>query len=325
MEGNVDVLIIGAGMAGLCAANRLQGTGKTILMVDKSRGVGGRMATRRFGGAIFDHGAQFLTAKTSRYLQSMSQWEKQGLVEKWTSLARKGREGVVHYKGAPSMTALPKFLKGDLAVELSTRIVSIAAKADGWESVAENGSKIGSKVVVLTVPVPQALELLRVGQVALLPEVEIQLEKIQYDPCFAVMATLAGPSKLPASGYIEFSEGPILCVVDNQIKGVSPVPSITLHASPAYSRVNWKGDRETCGRELLAIVKDKIGAEIKEVQVHGWLYSKAQTTESSTYVVLNADASLIIAGDAFGGPQVEGAALSGWAAAEWVLHPSRVN
>jgi predicted NAD/FAD-dependent oxidoreductase len=54
-----DVAIIGAGIAGLCAALTLTQAGLKVVIVDKARGVGGRMATRRLGGAVIDHGAQF--------------------------------------------------------------------------------------------------------------------------------------------------------------------------------------------------------------------------------------------------------------------------
>lgn len=51
------VVVVGAGIAGLMCARELAATGVDVVVVDKGRGVGGRMATRRFGGAVFDHGA----------------------------------------------------------------------------------------------------------------------------------------------------------------------------------------------------------------------------------------------------------------------------
>ena len=55
------VVVVGAGAAGLSAARQL-GDRYEVVVFDKARGVGGRMATRRLGDATFDHGAQFLTA-----------------------------------------------------------------------------------------------------------------------------------------------------------------------------------------------------------------------------------------------------------------------
>ena len=56
--------MVGAGMAGLTAAHRLSGVTEVVIL-DKGRGVGGRLATRRIGDATIDHGAQFITTHTS--------------------------------------------------------------------------------------------------------------------------------------------------------------------------------------------------------------------------------------------------------------------
>ena len=58
-----DVLIVGAGMAGLAAATALQRTGYTVRTIDKGRAVGGRLASRSIHEATFDYGARFMTAR----------------------------------------------------------------------------------------------------------------------------------------------------------------------------------------------------------------------------------------------------------------------
>ena len=72
-EQPTDVLVIGAGMAGLIAAAELQRAGRRVVVLDKSRGVGGRLASRRFDGATFDHGAQFITTRNPRFAAVLEQ------------------------------------------------------------------------------------------------------------------------------------------------------------------------------------------------------------------------------------------------------------
>ncbi|MEM7423722.1 MAG: FAD-dependent oxidoreductase, partial [Pseudomonadota bacterium] len=64
----MDVIVIGSGMAGLSCAKVLVEAGLNTVVLDKGRGIGGRLATRRAAdGMQFDHGLQYLSAKTSAF------------------------------------------------------------------------------------------------------------------------------------------------------------------------------------------------------------------------------------------------------------------
>lgn len=77
----VDVAIIGAGLAGVAAAGDLIAAGKSVLLIDKSRGIGGRMATRRHAGTRIDHGAQFFTARSERFAAFVNGLLESGMVQ----------------------------------------------------------------------------------------------------------------------------------------------------------------------------------------------------------------------------------------------------
>ena len=53
-----SVAIVGAGLSGLSCAHALQAQGVKVTVFDKSRGVSGRMSTRRGDGWQADHGAR---------------------------------------------------------------------------------------------------------------------------------------------------------------------------------------------------------------------------------------------------------------------------
>jgi len=70
-ENDIDVIIIGAGLAGLTAAKVLKEAGKSIKILEATYAVGGRVKTDQVNGFLLDHGFQvLLTAypETKRFL-----------------------------------------------------------------------------------------------------------------------------------------------------------------------------------------------------------------------------------------------------------------
>ena len=61
------VAIVGAGLAGLMAGRTLAEAGHEVVLLDKGRSPGGRLATRRIGAATLDHGAQFFTVRSEAF------------------------------------------------------------------------------------------------------------------------------------------------------------------------------------------------------------------------------------------------------------------
>lgn len=311
-----EILIVGAGMAGLTAAFDLQQAGHNVLVIDKGRGLGGRLASRRIGQATFDHGAQFITTRTPRFSAIMDGMLKMGVVEEWYRNLPDGSEGHPRWRGKPAMTAVPKYLARDLNVLLGNKVVSLHHNPEGWVTTLEDEEKVFSGAVVLTPPVPQSLVLLDTSEVVLPSETRTRAESLQYECCLAVMAVLDGPTRIPSPGGLSLTDGHIAWIADNHMKGISTTPAVTLHATAAFSLERWDRDRNESGRELIRDSMPWLGSDVIEFQVHGWRYSKPIRVDESPCMILSQSPPLVLAGDAFGGQRVEGAALSGWAAAE---------
>lgn len=60
MANEPDVLVIGAGIAGLTAAKLLKEAGKTVKLIEASNSIGGRIKTDLYQGYLLDHGFQVL-------------------------------------------------------------------------------------------------------------------------------------------------------------------------------------------------------------------------------------------------------------------------
>ena len=318
-----DVLIIGAGLAGLSAANDLHRAGLNVLIVDKGRGLGGRLAGRRIGNATFDHGAQFMTARNSRFQASVAEWIEAGVAEEWYSSYPGHPNGHPRYRGVPTMTAVAKYLATDMNVLRTTRVDSITQEDRLWSAALDNGETVSAKALLITSPVPQTINLLASGNIQIPADKQARLDRIDYEACIAVMAVLDGPTAIPVPGATAFDDGPIGWISDNLQKGVSKIPAVTIHGSGDFSAEHFEHDKMQTGQTLIDAAAPYLGdAKVTEYQVHGWRYSKPTIVDSEACMLLSEFTDLpplALAGDAFAGPRFEGAVLSGWAAAKSLI------
>ena len=242
-----DVLVIGAG---LVAAAELQRAGCSVLVLDKGAAVGGRLASRRIGRATFDHGAQFITARSSRFAALVEECRRAGVIELWHRGTGSRPDGHARWRGYPAMNCVAKYLAHGLTIALETRLLALRASRQHWSAETATGGVLHARAVVLTPPVPQSLGILDAGAVVLEPEVRARLEGIGYERCIAVMALLEGPSCLAPPGGLVPEDGPIAWIADNQQKGISAESAVTIHGTGAFSLEHWERDREESGLRL---------------------------------------------------------------------------
>lgn len=309
-------IIIGAGMAGLSAAHELTRQGWDVTILDKGRGVGGRMATRRIANSRADHGAQYFSVRTPEFRQLIDQLEADGVVQTWDLSGA----GVEHprYIGALGMSTIPKHLAQGLTINLQERATLIEHHATGCQVTTEAGNTYQADALILTIPAPQALTLMGDSAIAL-PEFDrIALENITYQPCLSVIALLNQPSQIPPPGMQILEKNGVEKVIDNQQKGIAPEQAtVTVHATAAFSTEHLEGDLRAAGQKLLDQLTEWIPAEsIVEYQVHRWRYSLAEVRHPEAYLRVPAPFPLLLGGDGFGLGNVEGAFQSGFQIAQ---------
>jgi renalase len=328
MSSNREVLIVGAGLAGLVAARRLQDAGHNVIVVDKGRSVGGRLATRRIGNGVADHGAQYFTARSRQFQDQIDQWVKDGLVYLWAmgfstgSLTQNEPSGHARYAVHGGMNRLAKSLAEGLQIEVNTRLQSIRQENGAWLAETEKGVQYRANAALLTPPVPQSLTLLDAGGVRLATFERQALDAIHYSPCIAGMFRYEGAVKIPAPGAVQRPADSIPWIADNQQKGISPDETlITLHADPDYSRRYWDAPEVEVVETMQAYLQPYLAADTRliEFQIKRWRYSFPESVYEHETLLAQDLPPLAFAGDAFGGPRVEGAYLSGLAAAQ-ALH-----
>ena len=129
-----NVIVIGAGLSGIAAATDLHAAGHTVTVLEKSRGISGRAATRRWEGAVLDHGAPFFTARGERFTTVIQTLEESGAVRVWTRGFHQWQGGQLiapkdshpRYIASDGMNALAKHLRGATATFAPVSSVKVA-------------------------------------------------------------------------------------------------------------------------------------------------------------------------------------------------------
>ena len=318
---SADVIVVGAGMSGVTAARRLTAAGRTTIVLERDRWVGGRLGTRMVGRTVVDHGAQFFTTRNRHFGDWVDTLLADDLVYEWCR-GFGTSDGFPRWVARGGMAELARVQAHELDVRLDTAVRSVVAGAKRRHGVGGGeGPTLEADAVVLTAPVPQSLRILAAGGVDLAHDEQEGLPAIKYDPTLALVIVLDGSPALPPPGAVQRDVGPFSFVADNEAKGLAEQPALTLHASAALSTTLWNESDAKAIATLLDQADEFLGdRKVLDAHLTRWEFATPQSVWTNrTATVADEPGPLLLAGDAFGGPRVEGAWLSGDAAAAAVL------
>ena len=216
------------------------------------------------------------------------------------------------------------------SILLGTRVVSAAAGDSGWTLTTDGGEKLCADACVFTPPLPQSLDLLRAGGTILPSDALSDLQSIEYNPTITLRLLLSQPPAVPSPGAVMTPSSEVQFVCDNVQKGVGKEPTLTLHAQDDLSRSNFDLPEEDLLEKMKELAAPYIGsATVLRAHLHKWRYATPSSQHPLrcllTYPVPSAGVDkhrlspIVFAGDAFFHARVEGACLSGMAAAELVM------
>lgn len=326
-----DVLIIGTGMAATALANSLAGKARVTLM-EKSRGFGGRMATRRREGFEFDHGAQFFTARSPAFQQFLARPVERACIAEWQprlTTLEAGREPYKrewfepHFVATPSMNSLCKeslkALEGSVTISLGCEIGSLEKIDSGeapyrWRVFAKqtDGQRevLGEFDWVLsTAPSAQTSTLFANTNFSQLA----RLHDAVHLPCFSLMLGLATSHKFNFD-LATVKASPIALIVANASKpqrGASH--SLLVHSDNGWARENFDADRAVIQQQLIDASCSLLGldaASIVHSDLHGWRFAKTECAADEDFL-LDSENQLAACGDWCLGGRIEDAFLSG--------------
>lgn len=304
------VLVVGAGAAGLVAARTLADHGLEVTVVDKARGVGGRLATRRLGdGGSFDHGAALFEPVTASFRRRLATWEADGLVERVEAVPGGGGGEEKAFRVRGPATSLAKYLAHGLDLRLGAKAVSLARDGAGFALALEDGATLRGAAAILTPPVPQSLDLLaRGGLAGRLPDaLRTALAAVAYHPGLVLLLRLdRRATAIPPAGLLALRDGgPVARIVENARDGGPSRLSAYARESAAAERFDAPAEETAAALETAVLAALGLGADaVVERDLKRWRYARPSVPFPGEVPLVDLDgAPLLFAGDAFG--QVE--------------------
>ena len=315
---NKKIAIIGAGISGLILANRLSKVAD-VSVFEKSRGIGGRMTTRRAGDHHFDHGAQFFTAKSDVFKEFCEEVEQQGIIESWNPnyALIKGEEVILkgklsdekkHFVAKPQMNSLCKYLARNLNVKLNQKIESVQLHDKKWLLKCGDEEFGDFDYLILAIPSHQAVDLV--------PESFKYFDlisKVKMLGCFSLMIGLKEKPELEFEAA-SLRESIISWVSLNSSKPERPNEvALLVNSSNQWAETVIEDDLEQVKDQMMCQLAKIINIEPGNItynSIHRWKYANADFREGEQSL-FDEKLGLGICGDWLISGKVESAFLSG--------------
>ncbi|MCU1536139.1 MAG: hypothetical protein JWP82_490 [Humibacillus sp.] len=308
------VVVVGGGISGIACARAVSAAGLPVVVLDRGRRLGGRMAVRTVEGRAVDTGASYFTVGDERFEQVVRDWETRGLARPWTDTFSVLDDGSwAEPKTGSVRWAAPAGLRGlveDLADGLDVEQVAV-------DGVTAEGGRLHvdgrpSSVVVLAMPDPQARRLLDPASAS----------RAELDDDFApTLALLAGWDERcwDLDGAFVNGDRALTWVADDGRRRGDGAPVLVAHSTADLAR-DHLDDPQAAGPAMLDALTRllQLPAAPRWTHVHRWSFAHPASTRSRTHHL--GDDGIGLCGDAWSErPRVEAAYLSGLELGEAVV------
>lgn len=339
----IEIVVIGAGLAGLVCAQQLQQAGYQVAVVEKSRGVGGRLATRRLSQGWADHGVRYLESQGCLTQDWITVLAQQGILHPWTDTLYEWRETALHpsdavyprYAADQGITAAAKFLAQGLTLYRNQRVQAILPQPDRtWKLILDSTDsfpELTAQAIILAIPAPQALLLLEPLAKAGLPVSMLKaVQSVEFHPCISVIVACPPSLQMDANTLpwkgVTFPDHADLAWIglDSSKRFNMSSPTFVLQSTASFADRHLEAtDLQPIGRQLIHCATQTLlpwlgvclSDPMTDIQVHRWRYAFVAKTSINSCLSSPLPLPLACCGDWCGGSSTEAALRSGLAAA----------
>lgn len=317
------VAVIGAGIAGLACARELARADARVTVFERSRGLGGRLGTRRQGNLAFDHGAQYITSRSHSFVKYAEVAGRAGVLARWSPRIleddRLWDAPVDDWLvGQPGMSALVRPMSRNIELRSGVGIHEIIQSQRGWELQTDSGRQNHIfDAIAVAVPAPQALALLGPHGRSFR-----HLHEVRMAPCWAGMFAFGQPVDVGAD-VRRWTQGPLTWAACDSSKPGRPVGlhCWVVHASVDWSRAHLEADAAEVAQLLLREFATATGVRLpapQHAQAHRWRLALVEQPLGLPCIV-DEEIAAGACGDWCIAPRVEAAFESGRALAHSLL------
>lgn len=324
-----SIAIIGAGSSGLAAAHTLLDSGQAVTIFEKSRGVGGRAATRTYEGFTYDYGANYIKPGSPASVELITQrFYTSDLIDikkpVWTfDSSEHIQEGDSAQNAEPKwsyrhgLTTLSQRMAEGLDIHLTTRIARIQQQTNAWTLYSDSGQTVGTfDQLLITIPATQAISLVQASQFRqnLGTAINSQLEEARYNVLISVLfGYKPRPRIRPYYALVNTDRAHVISWLSwehekNPERAPADAGLLMAQMAPLYSQEHWQATDEEIYRDVAPRIASLINETLPDpyfTDIQRWRY--ALPTQKANADALNAmtlPSGLAFCGDGFVGGRV---------------------
>ncbi len=291
----IDVIIIGSGISGCFLAKKLHEKNLNVLIIEKSKSLGGRFSTKPVGSGLADYGCQYISPKSEILKQLMENLFRKKLVT-YIEIEKNKKVYICPY----GLNKIPFYLSLGISSVTNQKVYQLVRKTNHWE-IKTNLQSFHSKTVILSCPAIQSQEILDKSDIN-----HIKLPNTSYNSFYSL--TFSVSKKLNDKIFYFKRDYPWIC--NNKDKGLLNNDLIyTVNASEKKSQELFIMKNNDRKKIIFSDMNDIGFSNINNMNIHFWKFGFANEQNNANYIY-DKKFKLGLCGDSFSIGRVDGSVIS---------------